>query len=296
MALDTIVSVLNGLRGDDATARINRRNITQSALVQSAIYRIKPAVEATEFTQRYLYPGNLTAHVTAGGENKTVASGVLSGGYYQLLPISLIVPLDNRLTRSGTSVQDMVQSSLAKALGEGIDREILRNSDGKFVSGLVAAAVTAGNVVNAASATAITYAEMNSLVGYVNSGTGEADGVIVRAGSLPAIRASETTGGSRYFVDASTDRPAQIFGARAEVVSGRVLPTTATTAEAMAIAGDFNYLDWAVTGDVEIKLSEDASVTGFNAFEQNLVLVRAELWFGFAILDNSAFAVMKEPG
>lgn len=292
MALDTVLSVIEGLRSDDATRRI----ITQQAVVQSKIARIKAPADATSAVQRFVYPGNLTAHVAAAGENKSVASGVLTDGYYQLLPMALIIPLDKALTRTSSNLQDAVVAKLTQAIAEGMDREILRNSDGKFASSLVAAATAASQVVTAASATAITFAEMNSLLGYVNTGVGDAaDGVLLRAGSLAAVRASETTAGSRFFVDATQNAPANIFGARTEVVSGRVLPATASTAETMAVAGNFDYLDWATLGDVEITVSEEASVTGFNAFEQNLVLVRAELYFGFAIIDNSAFALLREP-
>jgi HK97 family phage major capsid protein len=291
MAIDTVASVINAIKGDEVALR----NITESAVLSSAIARIKEPTNATSALQRYVHPRDLTAHVTNEGETKTIASGVLTAGYYQLLPISLIVPLSNTLTRTSKNLQDAVVKQMVKALSEGIDREILRNADGKFASSLVAAATAASNTKAAASATAITYAEMNDTFGLVNADGFEVTGVVVRGGNESALRASETTGGNRFFVPADAQRPNSIFGARTEIVSSRVLPMTASTGETMAVVGDFDYLDWSTLGSVDIKLSEDASAGVYNAFDQNLVLVRAELWFGFAVLDNNAFAILVEP-
>lgn len=291
MAIDTVASVIESISGDSVTLN----NITEQAVFSSAIARLKEPVRSTTMVRRWVYPRDLTAHFAGEGETKTIASGVLSDGYYQLLPMSLIVPLSNSLTQTAQNLQDVVVAKMVKAISEGIDREILRNTDSKFDAGVVAAATAASNTKAAASATAITYAEMNDTFSLVNADGFEVNGVVVRGGSLGALRASETTGGNRFFVDASEQRPASIFGARTEIVTGNVLPTTSSTGETMAVVGNWDYLDWATFGNVQIKLSEEGSAGVYNAFAQNLVLVRVELWAGFKVLDNNAFAILVEP-
>ncbi len=291
MAFDTVAEVINAISGDSVTLN----NITEQAVFNSAIARLKAPVRSTSMVRRWVYPRDLTAHFAGEGETKTIASGVLSDGYYQLLPMSLIVPLSNSLTQEASNLQDVVVAKMVKAISEGIDREILRNTDSKFDAGVVAAAVAASNSKAAASASAITYAEMNDTFSLVNADGFEVSGVVVRAGSMGALRASESTGGNRFFVPADAQRPNEIFGARTEVVTGNVLPTSATTGETMAVVGDWDYLDWATYGNVSIRTFEEGTAGVYNALTQNLVIVRVELWAGYKVLDGNAFAVLVEP-
>lgn len=290
MAQETVLALLNGITGDNAT----RRLILANALDVSQIDKIKPAARLTSPVVRGLFPSRVEAYATLEGAAKTVTSGNANTMQYTVQAISIVVPVSVALDRSEKDFKDSLVSQMVAGLARGIDRNIIRNSEGVYASSLVAAAAAASNTGNAASGTAITYAEMSSTFGLVEADGYTPTGAVVRNDLKGALRASETTGGNRFFVPSDRAEADTIFGVPVGYANTAVTPKVMETGagKAMVIVGDFDQgLDWGIYGDFDVTVNPFAE----EYFLTNRVLIRAEVYMGFAILNNSAFATLLQP-
>lgn len=290
MALDTVAGVLSGLSADDATLRL----IRDRALATSAVGRIRPPANLTQPSVRGVGTGRLTGVAVAEGSTKTLASGVLTPFSYQVLPVAIIVPISNMLYQSSTDLQKSVISALTEGIAVGIDNEIINNPNSVFSTSLKAAATAAGNTQ---VVTSNLYNDFSTLFSKVESTYYSVDGVIVRNANKTSLRlatASGVTVVEPLWVPAADATTSRIFGAQTEFVDTRVLPNTVAGSEVIAVAGDFTQLEWGVWGGMKIDTSTEATVGAFNAFGQNLTLVRAEMYIGFAVVANAAFALLTE--
>lgn len=285
MPLATIITAIDGLSRDQTT----RNRIRDLVLQQSAIEAIRPADRLTSLTVNGLNFGNIEAHVVNPGETKFSQDAAVTPYTYQAKALAVTFPMDLGLYQSEADVQAGLAAKIAEAMAIGVDREVLRNTDGKFATSLVAAATAASNVV---VATSDRYADLSALFGKVEaSGYANVNGLVLRSDVRAALRTPNA--GGNVLVS-----PSDVFGVNPQYVSSRVLPMSVAVSETMAVAGDFSQLEWGIWSDLNIKYSEDASMvvgaTTYNAFTQNLVLVRAEMYFGFSIVSGNAFAVLNE--
>lgn len=292
MALETVTALLAGISGSDET----RRLIATQALDRSAVDAIKPAIRLTSPVVRGAWAGEVEAYAVTEGGTKTTTSGVMSTVNYAVKAIAIAIPVSDLLYTSQEDLRRGLVDQLTAGLARGIDRTILRDTESVFGYSVIAAASGVSNKVTAASATAITYTEMSNLFGVVEADGFSVDGVIAREANKGAFRLAETTGGNRFWVPPTEAEPASVFGARTEFVKSNgslpVLPGTSTGAEVMVVAGDWaRGLHWGMYGDVQIKVNPYDSTY----FLQNKVLVLAEVYMGFAILDNNAFGILSEP-
>lgn len=290
-SVETVTALIAGISGSDET----RRMIVAQALDRSQIDALRPGQRFTSPVVRGVWAGEVEALAVTEGGTKTVASGISNPVSFQTYAVAISIPISNLLEQSQDDLQKSITDQMIAGLARGIDRSILRNTEGVFASSVVAAASGVSNIVVAASPTAITYAEMNSLFGTVEGDGHSVNGVIVREANKGALRLAETTAGNRYFVPADRDTPASIFGAPVGFVKSTgslpVLPATGTGAEVMAVAGDWTQLVWGMYGDMQIKVNPWAE----SYFLTNRTLVMAEVYIGFAILNPDAFALLTEP-
>lgn len=290
MAQETVLALLNGITGDNAT----RRLILAQALDVSQIDKIKPAARLTSPVVRGLFPSRVEAYATQEGATKTVTSGNGNALQYTVQAIAINVPVSVALDRSEKDFKDSLVSQMVAGLARGIDRNIIRNSEGVYASSLVAAAAAASNTGNAASGTAITFAEMSSTFGLVEADGYTPTGVVVRNDLKGALRASETTGGNRFFVSSDRSEADSIFGVPVGYANTAVDPKVMETGagKAMVIVGDFDQgLDWGIYGDFSVEVNPYAEAYWLS----NRVLIRAEVYMGFAILNNAAWATLLQP-
>lgn len=288
MALETVTAIIAGISGNDET----RRLIAAQALDKSQIDRLKPAVRLTSPVVRGAFASEIEAYAVAEGSTKTLASGVSNAVNYQVQAIAIMIPVSNLLFTSQDDLKDAIVGQLIAGLARGIDRTILRDSESVFGYSVTGAASAASNTTAAASATAITYAEMSTAFGLVEADGYSPSGVVVREGNKAALRTQETTAGSKFWSPADNT----VFGVPTVYVKSNgslpVLPQSGTTGEVMAVVGDWDAgLHWGMYGDFTI----DANPWAYDYFSTNQVLVRAEVFMGFAILNNNAFGTLLEP-
>lgn len=290
MALDTVASVLSSISGDSDLLN----DIRDRAIATSAIARLKAPTTLTQPVVRGLSSSRITGVAAAEGATKTTTSGILTAYSYQTLPVAIIVPVSNVLYQSSADLQKFVIATLTEAISVGIDNEILRDPNSTFGKSLVASATSAGNTTTTG---AYLYNDMSTAFDQVQSTYYTVNGVIGRRAELGALRLAVPSGQTMFnpmFTPAHQNMPADIFGAQCEFVDTRALPKTAATAETRFVVGDFSQLEWGTFGGMQIKVSQDAATSSWNAFTQNLVLVRAEMYIGFTIVNDAAFAIIKE--
>lgn len=291
MAVETVAAIISGLTGEDET----RRLIAAQALDRSQVDALRPAIRLTSPVVRGAYAGEVEAYAVSEGATKTLASGLMNTVNYQVQAIAIAIPISNLVFESQEDLRRNVIDQLTAGIARGIDRTILRDTESVFGYSVTGKATTASNTKAAASATAITYAEMSDTFGLVEADGYSVNGVIAREGNKGAFRLSETTGGNRFWVPANASEPASVFGAPTYFVKSSgthpVLPQSATTGETMAVVGDWSQLHWGMYGDVQIKVNPWAQ----DYFLKNQTLVLAEVYMGFAVLSGNAFALLVEP-
>jgi len=289
MAYDSVESVIDGLRSDDATLRL----IRDRALKTSAIGKIRPGQNFTQPSIRGTVPGaRLTAVAHATGSNKTVASGILTTVNFQVRPVALVVPIDNDLWVSADDLQQAVISTLAEGIAVGLDNEMINNPNSVFTGSIVASATAASNVV---TSTAYLYNDMSDTFDAVQDTYYTVDGVIGRRGDLGALRLAVPSGQTMFMplFDASPEG-STVFGQPLETVDGRVLPKTGSGSEVRFVVGDWTQLYWGTYGPMRIKLFDQATIGAYNAASQDLTLVVAEISLGFQVVNDAAFALLTE--
>lgn len=289
MAQETVLALLAGITGDNAT----RRLILARALDVSQIDRLKPAARLTSPVVRGTWASRVEAYAVQEGGTKTVTSGNGNTLEYVTKAVAINVPVSLALSRSEKDFEQALIDQMVAGLARGIDRSILRNSEGVFSTSVIAAAAAASNTSNAASGTAITYAEMSTVFGLVEADGYTPDGVIVRDDLKGALRVSETTGGNRFFVPSAQAEADTIFGQTVGYARTGTNPKVMETGagKAMVVVGDWSQLDWGIYGDFEVETNPFAETYWLS----NRALIRAEVWMGFGILDNSAFATLLQP-
>lgn len=290
-SLETVTALIAGINGDNVT----RQLIVAQALDRSAVDALRPAIRLNSPVARGVYAGEVEAYAVAENGAKTVVSGISNAVTLQTQAIAIAIPISNMLYQSETDLRDNIVAQLTAGLARGIDRTILRDSEGVFGDSVIAAASGVSNKVTAASATAITYTEMSNTFQTVEADGYGPNGVIAREGNKGAFRLAETTAGNRFWVPATQAEPDNVFGAPTYFVKSNgslpVLPQTGTGAEVMVVVGDWSQLVWGIYGDVQIKVNPYAQ----DYFLKNQTLVLAEVYMGFKVLTGNAFALLSEP-
>lgn len=289
MSQETVINLLAGITGDSAT----RRLILAQALDVSQVDKLKPAARLTSPVVRGLFPSRIEAYASLEGAAKTVTSGNANTLQYTAQSISILVPISVALDRSEKDFENAIIDQMVAGLARGIDRNILRNSESVYAGSVIASATAASNTGNAASGTAITYAEMSSTFALVEADGFTPTGVMTRNDLKGALRASETTGGNRFFVPSDRSEADTIFGVPVGYANTAVTPKVMETGtgKAMVVVGDWSQLDWGIYGDFAVDVNPWAT----EYFTTNRVLIRAEVYMGFGILNNSAFALLLQP-
>lgn len=289
MALDTVASLINGINGDSITRELIMANATK----QSQVARIKAPTRLTSSTGRGFTGSQPVATAVNPGGTKTVVDGLLTPVTYQTKAVSLIFPIDNLLDRTESDLQEYVVSLLTSGVALGMDREVLLNPNNVYGSGagIIAKATAAGNVV---TTTSDFYTDVSNTLGMVEADGFIPNAVIMRATERAAIRNSRTTDGIPLFVPSNGDVPATLFGTPLYTVTGEVLPTTSALGETRLVVGDWGHFSWGVFGDLTIEAFTSGTAGGYNAIEQNVTIVRAEIYMGYAVANANAFAVLKE--
>lgn len=124
------------------------------------------------------------------------------------------------------------------------------------------------------------------------------DGVL----EAPLYSAADSTGRPLFYNTLNGDRQVPMSMDTRQIIEGAILNRpalmadnvgTANNTTRVGYAGDFTQGAWGVVGGIEFSVSTQATVTLngtlVSLWEQNLVAIRAEAWYGFRLHDTASF-------
>lgn len=234
----------------------------------------------------------ITGRPTAGwvGEGESKPKTDAEMDVIQMAPkkLAAIVPMSQELYRANPAgFEAQLNAMLAEAFAIAFDAAALHGVDSPFLASLSDTA----NVVALGTA-ANYYLDMVAALGLLK---GKVNGF-----------AFDTEAEATLLMGVDSANRPLIAPSAAEGIYGTLLGRPVTFAEGVGsetvagFAGDWSKLAWGVVGGIEYTVSTDASYTdsvgkSVSAFENNLVLVRAEAQYGLAIADADKFAAIDYP-
>lgn len=291
MALLKVSDIVNSIKRDSQVSNIYS-TLTSNALDLSAINRLRPADRLETPVAVGLFPGRMTGHFAAEGATKTSQDVALNAWSYTVKAMYIRFPVSKLVYTSQQDAMNAIMAEVELGLAEGIDREILRNTDGAFAAGVT----TASNVTDVvASGVANYYTNVSDLLAAVEGNGFTVSGIVARNSERGAFRTSRSTDGVPLFTPSDVNSPDSIFGVPVEYVragdADAPLRSTTSVGTIRMVAGDWNKgLAWGVYGltDIEVNPYSDT------AWSTNTVEIRAELYMGFAVQTGYAFANLKQ--
>lgn len=258
-------------------------------------------VGSTDF---FTFTGTPKAELVGEGANKSSADGTPAKKTSKTYKVQLTYRFSDEVRYADEEYRLRLMETLAGNIAKGVSRAIdlvaihgINPATGEVAEGVADYITKSGNghVINSTSATpevdldAAAAALQGS--GYAATGIGLDP---VYAGVLARTKKSN---GDRVFPELglgfNVDRIAGIDAAVSNTVSA-----TAETGVATGVGGimaDWNAIKWGIARQVPLHLIEYGDPDGNGDLQRtNEIAIRAEVVFGFAILDDDAFAIIKQ--
>jgi HK97 family phage major capsid protein len=251
--------------------------------------------------------GKPVASWVAEGGRKPISDASVGTKTMDPKKLSVIVPFSIEYLRSDTvDLLETLRPDIAEAFGEAFDAAAISGTSTPFANHLIE--TTNFELLGAGTSMyvdAVNLAKEIAADGYSLNGwaVGE-QGQWVLAGDV------DTEG--RPILTTVTDAESGItrgtlLGRRAEV--GEQVDVASAAASGVgdgndvlvAIGGDWSKAAWGAVGEIEYDVNDSATLTKtddsvINLWQENLVALRAEAWYGFAIRDVEAFGELVTAG
>ena len=239
--------------------------------------------------------------IVGEGENKPAGDGVIA-------PVSMVpvkTEYQERITDEFMYASEEEQIEILRAFSDGFAKKLAEGLDIMAMHGLNPADNTASaiigansidgkvtNVVNYVAASADV--NINDAITLLDSAGYMANGIAMSPAMRGAIGAMTTNNGWKY--------PDFNFGAvpaNLGVMQLDVNPTVAAIATGgkadHAIIGDFNCFRWGIAKEIPLKVIEYGDPDGQGDLQRkNEIVLRAEAYIGWAIMDKNAFSRVRE--
>ena len=154
-----------------------------------------------------------------------------------------------------------------------------------------------GHVINSTSATP--EVDLDAAAAALQGSGYVATGIALDPVYAGVLARTKKTNGDRVFPELglgfNVDRIAGIQAAVSNTVSGSAEFPNAISTGVGGIMADWSALKWGIARNVPLHLIEYGDPDGAGDLQRtNEVAIRAEVIFGFAILDDKAFAIIKQ--
>jgi HK97 family phage major capsid protein len=254
--------------------------VEETSVIQSAARRIDLPGNGTAVN---IITGEPTASWVGETEAKAVSNGSATTKVLRPYKLAVIETFSNEFRRDLPALYNALASRLPAALAKKFDSTVFHGtnpgSDFDNLSGAGAHALTYDGLVAALSAVGASGYDMN---GIIVSPQGEAKLLGEKDDNLRPLFISnlQNEGG----IGSALARP--VFKSRAAYLD--------TTTDVLGFAGDWSQAVWGQVGDVQVKISDQATLvvdeeTTINLFQQNMFAVLAEIEVGFRVGDIAAF-------
>lgn len=210
--------------------------------------------------------------------------------------LGVIIPVSKEFLRYTVSnFFEEMRAPIAEAFYTKFDQAALFGKDTPFGAGksVIEKAIAANNSVVHADKL---YEELNQVIGLVEDGDHEPNGLLTTRRFNKELRGAVDTRNLPIFNDARDGATAQALGLPVGYASSKSWDYE----KAALIGGDWDMLRFGVLQDIEFAISEDATLTtlkdgsgnAVNLFERDMFALRATMHVAFITLKDDAFAVL----
>ncbi len=241
--------------------------------------------------------GDVTASWVSEGATKPASTATMSLKNMDPKKLAVIIPVSAEVVRANPgNFTNVVRNSAAKAFAAAFDAAALHGTSTPFAAYLDQTTKAVELGAHTASEGGV-WADLVPALDLLVTAGKELTGWALDSVMEPNLLGSVDGNGRPIFVDtpltdtaAGAARPGRLMG-RQSYMSKNVATTNKTTV--VGYAGDWTQVAWGTVGGISYDVSTEASVTIngslVSAFENNLVIVRAEAEYGFVVNDVDAF-------
>ena len=258
--------------------------------------------EALPFVGKDIFTFNYSNEISIVGENaqKPAGDGVVAP--VRMAPVKVVYQMrvsDEFMYASEEYQMNVLASfadGFAKKLGRGLDVMAMHGVDPK--SGSTSSIIGNNCFDKTVTANVVSYdgtdKNIDDACALVEAGEYESNGIALSPVMRGALADARGTNGERLY-------PEFAFGATPETLGSMALDTNSTvnanSNKDRAIVGDFaNCFRWGIAKELPLETIEFGDPDGQGDLKRNnQIVLRSEAFIGWAIMDESAFAIVKDP-
>ena len=292
-------AIINPAFGSDLLPREISEMIFEDARTSSVVQQLARRVPLTGAGKAIPYiSGTPAASWVSEGGRKPVSDASIGTLTMDPKKLAVIVPFSEEyLSTDNVDLFDELRPTIAESFGEAFDRAALHGQSTPFSAYL--AETTNVEVLGAGASTYVDLVNaMGKVVtaGYRVSAWAYSDLAEIRLlGDVDSEgRPILTTVGDASFANRLVGRPA-VRGEAVDNLNTTPVPDDRT----LAFGGDWTKAAWGAVGEIEYDISNQATLTltdgsTLNLWQDNLVALRAEAYYGFQTRDVQAFVRVRE--
>ena len=259
-------------------------------------------VGSTDF---FTFTGTPKAELVGEGANKSSMDGTPAKKTSKTYKVQLTYRFSDEVRYADEEYRLRLMEALAGRIATGVSRAVdlvaihgVNPATGQVAEGVVDYITKAGNghVINSTSATP--EVDLDAAAAALQGSGYSATGIALDPVYAGVLARTKKSNGDRVFPELglgfNVDRIAGIQAAVSNTVSG----TAEGVASATGVGGimaDWSAIKWGIARNVPLHLIEYGDPDGAGDLQRtNEIAIRAEAYFGFAILDDDAFAIIKQ--
>lgn len=268
------------------------------------------AVEGSAFMQlarRINIPGTGTTVQTIAGEPtanwvaETNAKPVSSHtfGKHVITPYKLAVieAFSSEFLRDKKGLYDECVRRLPAALGRKFDSTIMGSTAPGTGFDVLGTGVSAVSILAGQSTT--TYGQFVAVDGAISAADGIMNAIaLAPQGKSIVLGATDTTGRPLFTAGVGSNTVGAILGADVAISKGVYVAGAAATSTPAVVgaAGDFSGVVWGSVEDVQMSVSDQATLTSgnttINLWQDNMVAIRFEIEIAFGVMDKNQLVLL----
>lgn len=268
------------------------------------------AVEGSAFMQlarRINIPGTGTTVQTIAGEPtanwvaETNAKPVSSHtfGKHVITPYKLAVieAFSSEFLRDKKGLYDECVRRLPAALGRKFDSTIMGSTAPGTGFDVLGTGVSAVSILAGQSTT--TYGQFVAVDGAISAADGIMNAIaLAPQGKSIVLGATDTTGRPLFTAGVGSNTVGAILGADVAISKGVYVAGAAATSTPAVVgaAGDFSGVVWGSVEDVQMSVSDQATLTSgnttINLWQDNMVAIRFEIEVAFGVMDKNQLVLL----
>ena len=259
-------------------------------------------VGSTDF---FTFTGTPKAELVGEGANKSSMDGTPAKKTSKTYKVQLTYRFSDEVRYADEEYRLRLMEALAGRIATGVSRAVdlvaihgVNPATGQVAEGVVDYITKSGNghVINSTSATP--EVDLDAAAAALQGSGYSATGIALDPVYAGVLARTKKTNGDRVFPELglgfNVDRIAGIQAAVSNTVSGTAEGVASATGVGCIMA-DWNAIKWGIARNVPLHLIEYGDPDGAGDLQRtNEIAIRAEVVFGFAILDDDAFAIIKK--